>query len=110
MQKEYAILKNEKRFLGGIKMTYEICKVCGRFFEKNGKKICDACYPKEQKMYEEIKNLVLNNQGITMIEVISKTGVSIKTLKRYIAEGVLESVNRGNTFSLEETILRFKKE
>jgi uncharacterized Zn finger protein (UPF0148 family) len=78
-------------------MTYEICKECGRFFEKDGKKLCNSCYEKDMEVKKKVKDYVYIHKDVTAIDVIRETGVSIKTLFRYLEEGALEYSTSNNS-------------
>lgn len=70
-----------------VYLTYEICKACGKMFEKSGKKYCEACYEKNKKDYYLVLNYIRKNPDNQIMEIIAETGVSMKTINRFIEEG-----------------------
>lgn len=73
-------------------MAYNICKVCGKFFEKNGQTLCEKCYEKDKREYDRVREFVERHSGATVLDVINSTGISMKTIMRYIEEGSLSYV------------------
>ncbi|ABR47007.1 hypothetical protein Amet_0782 [Alkaliphilus metalliredigens QYMF] len=68
-------------------MAYHICSVCGSFFEQNGQKKCLKCLNKDEEQYEKVRSYISNHQGASVLEIASETGVSAKTILRFVDEG-----------------------
>ncbi|NLK21799.1 MAG: hypothetical protein GX308_06900 [Epulopiscium sp.] len=67
-------------------MAYDICKICGRFFPKNSREYCKECYEKDKQEYNIVRDYVLKHRGVNAMEVSNVTGISIKTIYRFIDE------------------------
>lgn len=83
----------------GNNMPYDICSICGRFFPKNGKNYCNECFEKDKKEYEIVRGYVIKHRGTNAMEVSNATGISIKTIYRFIDEGRIDidkSSNKAN--------------
>ena len=85
-------------------MAYEICKICGRFFEKCGRELCDKCYDKDKKEYATVIEYVKTHKGAQAIEIINATKVPMKTIMRYVEQGSLSYYNEKVEVSENTTI------
>lgn len=74
-------------------MAYEICKACGRMFEKSGQGYCDLCYEKNKEEYNLVLNYINENPDNQVLEIIAETGVSMKTINRFIKDGSISYKN-----------------
>ena len=70
-------------------MAYGICKICKKMFEKNGIDYCDLCYEINEKEYKLVLDYIEKNPDNTVLEIISETGVSMKTINRFVEEGIM---------------------
>ena len=69
-------------------MTYEVCKRCGKMFEKNRKVYCKTCFEKNAKEYDLIINYVRKHPtNATVLDVIKETGVSLKSINCLVDDG-----------------------
>lgn len=68
-------------------MAYEICKTCGKIFEKNNKSHCKDCIGKVEKEQDLIISYVRKHENATVLDIISQTGVSLKTINSLVEEG-----------------------
>lgn len=68
-------------------MTYEICNRCGKMFSKNGKEYCEDCFEKIEKEYDLILEHIRKYPDATVLEIISETRVSLKTISCLVREG-----------------------
>lgn len=69
-------------------MSRGICTVCERFFEKShaGQTKCASCNEKDDADYRKVRDYLENHEGATLSEVMRATGVSLKTLDRFLVE------------------------
>ena len=77
--------------------NYE-CARCHRLFEKVAfEEVCPTCFAIEEEEFRRIKEYLLQHPGASSNEVMRHTGVSLKTIKRYLREDRLEIVgdNKG---------------
>ena len=80
----------EKTFITGVKiMAYDICRICSKFFSRNGNTTCDDCTKKDKEEYDKVREFVMSHRGATVLDVINSTGISFKTIMRYVEEGTL---------------------
>lgn len=79
-----------------IVLAYEICRICGRFFEKNGRRCCNSCYQKDKEEYSLVREYVLRHKGANAMEVSSNTEIPLKTIYRYIDEGRIDIDKKTN--------------
>lgn len=77
-------------------MAYEICGICGRFFEKNGRKYCGHCYKKDQEEYAKVKDYILKHKGTNAMEVSKATDIPLKTIYRFIDEERIDIAKKAN--------------
>ena len=63
--------------------------MCKRMFEKNGIDYCDSCYEVNQKEYKLVLDYIERNPDNTVLDIITETGVPMKTINRFIEEGSL---------------------
>ncbi|WP_432667259.1 hypothetical protein R9X47_12695 [Wukongibacter baidiensis] len=77
-------------------MERGICKACQRFFIKIEKyqELCLICYEKDIEDYGVVKEYLFKNSRATMMEVYFDTNISMRTLKRYIAEGRIDIIEK----------------
>lgn len=73
-------------------MTYEICKRCGKMFEKNGKTYCESCFEKNKREYNLITDYIRQHPNATVLDIITETGVSLKTINYLVEEGGISYV------------------
>lgn len=59
-------------------------------FDKSGRNYCDECYEKDKVEYKAVRDYVIQHKGCTVMEVSTITGISVKTIYRYINEGRIE--------------------
>lgn len=68
-------------------MSYEICKRCGKFFNKNGKSYCEDCIEKTEKEHDIIIDYVMKHPNSTILDIITETGVTLKSINNLVEEG-----------------------
>ncbi|HOA80693.1 MAG TPA: hypothetical protein PKK61_06490 [Defluviitaleaceae bacterium] len=71
-------------------MSYDICKICGRFFYKSGRIYCDECYEKDKAEYKVVRDYVIKHRGCSVMEVSNATGIPVKTIYRFVEEGRID--------------------
>lgn len=86
-------------------MAYEICSRCGKMFPKNGKSYCEDCNVKTEKELDLIIEYIRRNPDATIIEIISETGVTLKTINCLVNEGNISYVNNSLEKIEDEEIL-----
>lgn len=91
-------------------MAYEICKRCGKMFDKNGKTYCKDCFEKNEREYSLIYDHIRQNPNATVLDIITGTGVSLKTIDLLVEEGGISYVeNKLSLNDKEEDINRNNK-
>ncbi len=88
-------------------MAYEICKRCGKMFEKNGKVYCKACFEKNEKEYDIITDHVRKHPNATVLDIITETGVSLKSINCLVEDGGISYVE--NKLDIKERDENHKK-
>ncbi|MDR7856906.1 hypothetical protein [Tissierella sp.] len=73
-------------------MAYEICKSCGKMFEKDGKPYCMDCNEKIGKENNLIMEYIREHPASTIMEIIMETGVSLKSIDRLVKDGNISYV------------------
>lgn len=68
-------------------MSRKVCKRCNSVFEGKRWDYCDKCYEKNEKDYNAILEYLEKYPDAIVLEIIDKTGVSLKTLNRFVDEG-----------------------
>lgn len=68
------------------------CRRCSELFETRtlGKKYCPNCYMIEEEKYQQVRELVKTNPGITIGLVAELTGMPSKKILSYVREERLE--------------------
>lgn len=69
-------------------MSRGICTVCERFFEKAhaAQTKCKECNDRDDADYRKVRDYLERHEGATMADVMKDTGVTLKTLDRFLAE------------------------
>lgn len=70
-------------------MSYDICDICGGMYEKSGKEYCEKCFEENEREYRLVLDYIENHPDNTVLEIITETEVSIKTINRFIEEGII---------------------
>lgn len=84
-------------------MAYEICKRCEKVFEKNGKSYCVDCLDKTEKEHDLIIGYVRKHPDSTILDIITETGVTLKSINCLVEEGYVSYVdNKVNKIDEEE--------
>lgn len=86
-------------------MTYNICKKCQRFFNRNGNQYCDECSEELDHSYKNIEKYLKENPGASIMEIVNSTGVSLKNVNLFIDNGgatYKEQIDPGNHVNLRE--------
>lgn len=68
-------------------MAYQICKRCSKMFKKNGKLYCEDCIEKTEKEHDLIIDYIKKYQNATILEIITETGVSLKSINSLVEDG-----------------------
>lgn len=74
-------------------MAYEICKRCNKMFQKNGKSYCEDCLEKTEKEHDLIIDYVRKHPDSTILEIITETGVTLKSINSLVEEGYVSYVD-----------------
>lgn len=93
-------------------MTYQICKRCNKMFEKNKELYCESCAKLNQKDYALITGHIRDNPGATVMEVVTATGASLKSINCFVEDGsfsyVENKMSGEKTFNLNHEEPEFK--
>ncbi|MCL2840146.1 MAG: flagellar protein [Defluviitaleaceae bacterium] len=72
-------------------METKNCPRCGKVFVKIREPICDPCVKEEEKIFENVRAYVRENQNKTIKEVSEACNVQPKRILQYIRDGRLEA-------------------
>jgi len=68
-------------------MAYEVCRVCSKMFEKDGNVYCPDCIKKTGEEHDLIIEYIKKFPNATILDIISNTGVSIKSVQCLVDDG-----------------------
>lgn len=68
-------------------MSYQICKRCNKMFLKNGKLYCNPCSEINDKDFALILSHIKTNPKATVLDIITETSVSLKSIDCFVEEG-----------------------
>lgn len=68
-------------------MARQMCKRCNGISEVGIKGYCDKCNERNEKDFKAILDYLDKNPDAIVLEIIDKTGVTLRTLNRFVAEG-----------------------
>ena len=74
-------------------MTYEICKRCGRMFQRNNKYYCEECFEITEKEHDLVIEYVRKYPDATILDIITATGVTLKSINCLVEEGYVSYVD-----------------
>ena len=80
-------------------MANTICRICGKFFDKNGNQECPECYKKDLEEYKIVREYIINHRGVSAIDINAATGISIGVILRFLSEGRIELADKSAAFS-----------
>ncbi|MCL2189965.1 MAG: hypothetical protein FWC16_13305 [Defluviitaleaceae bacterium] len=80
------------------------CNVCKKMFSFDGlpPEACPPCRERKNALFQEVRQMVKENPGITALEVHHRTGVPIPNLVKYIESGMLEIIKTKGDMDLGE--------
>ncbi len=81
-------------------MNYQICKRCGSMFKKNKNQYCTICHEKNEKESALIREHIKNHPNATVMDIITHTGISLKTIDCLVEDGDISYVE--NKFIFED--------
>ncbi len=70
-------------------MAYAICKRCHKMFEQNQQTYCKTCFEKNTKDYKLILEYITKYPEATVLEIVTVTGVALKSIDCLIDDGSL---------------------
>lgn len=73
-------------------MAYEICKRCGKMFEKDGKEYCKDCFEKNRTECRLVKEYIRKYPNAIVLDIIAETGVSFRSINSLVEEGSITYV------------------
>jgi len=80
-------------------MANQECARCHRLFEKVAfEVVCPTCFVIEEEEFKRIKEYLTLHPGASSNDVMRYTGVTLKTIKRYLREDRLEIVGDNKGF------------
>lgn len=74
-------------------MAYEICKRCGKFFNKNGESYCEDCLEKTKKEQDLIVDYIRKHPDASILDIITETGVTLKSINCLVEEGYVSYID-----------------
>ncbi len=66
------------------------CKECGKLFNFMGRPICPECLKKTDEDFQNVRKYIYDNPNAGIEEAAEETGVSVKTIMRFLREGRLQ--------------------
>lgn len=78
-------------------------------FEKNKELYCESCSEKNKKDYALIINHIKENPGATVMEVLSATGATLKSINCFVEDGSIsyvedKSASGGTGFNIHDDV------
>lgn len=70
-------------------MVYSICKRCQKMFKQNQERYCQPCTEKNDKDYKLIIEYITKYPHATVLEIVTATGVGLKSIDCLIEDGSL---------------------
>ena len=70
-------------------VAYDICNICGKMYEKTGRQYCATCYEENEREYRLVLDYIDSHPNNTVLDIITETNVSVKTINRFIEEGII---------------------
>ena len=83
-------------------MPYNICTVCGRFFDKAERKKCPKCHEQDEKYYERIREYIVTNTDTSVMNISRELKIPSKTILRYVKEGSFTMVENGVSMEISD--------
>ena len=68
-------------------MAYQVCKICGSMFEKNGREYCEDCFAENEKEYNLVLDYIEKHPNHTILDITTDTKVPLKSINRFVEEG-----------------------
>jgi len=70
-------------------MKLSNCILCGKMFQPGGRnaKHCAECHEEHERMLRMVKDIIIENPGLTAQEVSEKSGASYRMIIEWIKEG-----------------------
>lgn len=73
-------------------MAYEMCRRCGKLFNRNGKSYCEDCFQKAEREHDLIIEYVRKHPDASILEIITATGVALKSINCLVEDGYVSYV------------------
>ena len=73
-------------------MAYEMCKRCGKFFDRNGRSYCEDCFKKTEREHDLIIEHIRKHPDATILDIITATGVTLKSINCLVEDGYVSYV------------------
>lgn len=70
-------------------LAYDICNICGKMYEKTGRQYCDGCFDENEREYRLVLDYIESHPNNTVLDIITETKVSLKTINRLVEEGTI---------------------
>lgn len=58
-------------------------------YEKSGRQYCPSCFEENDREYKLVLDYIEENPVNTVLDIITETKVSVKTINRFIEEGII---------------------
>ncbi|MCR5686279.1 MAG: hypothetical protein K6G81_12855 [Lachnospiraceae bacterium] len=73
-------------------ISTQVCERCGRMFNYAGfgNPFCPSCKSVDAEEFDKVRDYLVHNGAANMYEISEATGVSEKTIRRYLTESRLE--------------------
>lgn len=90
-------------------ITYKICRRCKKMFEKvenNNALYCQICLEKNNKDYDLIIDYIKESPGATVMEIITATGATLKSINCFIDDGSMSYIGSpdGQTIDIPQKV------
>ncbi len=70
------------------------CDNCGKVFSHPNHKLCPTCSRERKEEFERVRIYLHENKQATLLETAESTGVAIKRVEEFVAEGRLSVLPR----------------
>lgn len=61
-------------------------------FQRDGNLYCKSCFEKNEKEYDLISDYIRKHPNSTVLDIITETGVSLKSINCFVADGDISYV------------------
>lgn len=68
-------------------MAHEMCKRCGKIFDRNGRSYCEDCFKKTEREHDLIIEYIRKHPDASILDIIMATGVTLRSINCLVEDG-----------------------